>query len=229
MLCVVLSRHQLLKTRRVSVFPVGLVTELGVNSVRVVLSRHQLLKTRRVSVFPVGLMTELGVSSVRVVLSRHQLLKTRRVSVFPVGLVTELGVSSVSVVLSRHQLLKTRRVSVFPVGLVTELGVSSPVVQDGRVVAFFDGWSGGRLFAMDMAGFAVSIELLKQVMRQLTRDINFGCHRLCPVRSNTLVVCNQSACSVWTRGSRSSPTHPSTPPLHGNALVRLGTTLTDED
>ena len=48
-------------------------------------------------------------------------------------------------------------------GLVTELGVSSPVVQDGRVVAFFDGWSGGRLFAMDMAGFAVSIQLLKQV------------------------------------------------------------------
>ncbi|KAF0288536.1 Galactosylgalactosylxylosylprotein 3-beta-glucuronosyltransferase P [Amphibalanus amphitrite] len=59
-------------------------------------------------------------------------------------------------------LQKTRGVSVFPVGLVTQLGVSSPVVQNGHVVGFFDGWNGGRMFAMDMAGFAVSVELLQK-------------------------------------------------------------------
>ena len=36
------------------------------------------------------------------------------------------------------ELLKTRRVSVFPVGMVTEFG-HSPVVQEGRVVAFYGG------------------------------------------------------------------------------------------
>ena len=61
------------------------------------------------------------------------------------------------------QIQKTRGVSVFPVGLVTELGVSSPVVLGGRVTGFYDGWPGGRMFPMDMAGFAVSVTLLQQV------------------------------------------------------------------
>ncbi|XP_037083747.1 galactosylgalactosylxylosylprotein 3-beta-glucuronosyltransferase P-like [Pollicipes pollicipes] len=60
------------------------------------------------------------------------------------------------------ELQRTRRVSVFPVGLVSRQGVSSPVVKDGRVVAFFDGWIGGRKFPMDMAGFAVSVDWLRQ-------------------------------------------------------------------
>ena len=43
--------------------------------------------------------------------------------------------------------------SVFPVGLVTEFGLSSPVVIGGRVTGFYDGWPGGRVFPVDMAGF----------------------------------------------------------------------------
>ncbi|XP_043238891.1 galactosylgalactosylxylosylprotein 3-beta-glucuronosyltransferase P-like [Amphibalanus amphitrite] len=60
------------------------------------------------------------------------------------------------------EIQKTRGVSVFPVGLVTELGVSSPVVIGGQVTDFYDGWHGGRRFPIDMAGFAVSVTLLKQ-------------------------------------------------------------------
>ena len=55
----------------------------------------------------------------------------------------------------------------FPVGLITEYGVSSPVVNDqGVVVDFFDGWIARRVFAVDMAGFAVSVQLLLQVNDQ---------------------------------------------------------------
>ncbi|CAG0899398.1 unnamed protein product [Darwinula stevensoni] len=51
----------------------------------------------------------------------------------------------------------TKKVSMWPVGLVTHLGVSSPVVIDGRVIGFYDGWIEGRKFPVDMAGFAVGI------------------------------------------------------------------------
>ena len=46
----------------------------------------------------------------------------------------------------------------FPVGLVTNYGVSSPVVRNGTIVGFYDGWVGGRKFPVDMAGFAVSVK-----------------------------------------------------------------------
>lgn len=46
----------------------------------------------------------------------------------------------------------------FPVGLVTKLGVSTPVVKNGTIIGFYDGWIGGRKFPVDMAGFAVNVE-----------------------------------------------------------------------
>ena len=61
------------------------------------------------------------------------------------------------------QIRTTRTVSFFPVGLVGNLGVSSPIVRDGKIVGFFDGWIGNRVFAVDMAGFAVNIATLKKV------------------------------------------------------------------
>ena len=61
------------------------------------------------------------------------------------------------------QIRATRTVSFFPVGLVGNLGVSSPIVRDGKIVGFFDGWIGNRVFAVDMAGFAVNIATLKKV------------------------------------------------------------------
>ena len=45
----------------------------------------------------------------------------------------------------------------FPVGLVTKLGVSSPIIRDGRITGYYDGWISNRQFPVDMAGFAVSV------------------------------------------------------------------------
>ena len=60
-----------------------------------------------------------------------------------------------------EEIRTTRRVSVFPVGLILKYGVSSPIVKAGVVTGFFDAFQAGRHFAMDMAGFAVSVKLFK--------------------------------------------------------------------
>ncbi|XP_069183338.1 galactosylgalactosylxylosylprotein 3-beta-glucuronosyltransferase P isoform X2 [Procambarus clarkii] len=59
-----------------------------------------------------------------------------------------------------EQMRWTQRVSMFPVGLVTKLGVSTPIVKNGKVVGFYDGWIAKRKFPVDMAGFAVSVQFL---------------------------------------------------------------------
>lgn len=61
-----------------------------------------------------------------------------------------------------EEIRSTKRVSMFPVGLCTHYGLSSPVVLDGKFVGFYDGWTVGRKFPVDMAGFAVSVEFLLQ-------------------------------------------------------------------
>lgn len=48
--------------------------------------------------------------------------------------------------------------SMFPVGLVTAFGVSTPIVRDGKVVGFYDGWVANRKFPVDMASFAVNVQ-----------------------------------------------------------------------
>ena len=48
----------------------------------------------------------------------------------------------------------------WPVGLVGYLRYEAPVVQNGRVTKWFTYWKPDRPFAMDMAGFAVNVELL---------------------------------------------------------------------
>lgn len=57
----------------------------------------------------------------------------------------------------------TEKVTMWPVGLVTDLGVSSPIVKNGRVVGFYDGWNGQRKFPVDMAGFAINLQLFLDV------------------------------------------------------------------
>ena len=60
----------------------------------------------------------------------------------------------------------------WPVGLVTSLGLSSPVVnKDGVVVDFYDGWIANRKFPVDMAGFAVSVQLLLDVTDRLSSPL----------------------------------------------------------
>ncbi|XP_022255368.1 galactosylgalactosylxylosylprotein 3-beta-glucuronosyltransferase S-like [Limulus polyphemus] len=56
----------------------------------------------------------------------------------------------------------TKKASVWPVGLASKYSISSPILKDGKVIGFHDGFKRSRLFAVDMAGFAVSIRLLKQ-------------------------------------------------------------------
>ncbi|XP_026474361.1 galactosylgalactosylxylosylprotein 3-beta-glucuronosyltransferase P-like [Ctenocephalides felis] len=58
------------------------------------------------------------------------------------------------------QMRYTKRVSMWPVGLITKLGVSSPVVKNGTLVGFYDGWMANRKFPVDMAGFAINVEFL---------------------------------------------------------------------
>ena len=69
----------------------------------------------------------------------------------------------------KMQMRYTKKVSMWPVGLVTSVGLSSPVVnKDGVVVDFYDGWMANRKFPVDMAGFAVSVQLLLDVTDRLS-------------------------------------------------------------
>ena len=54
----------------------------------------------------------------------------------------------------------TKKVSVWPVGLVGKLWYERPVVEDGRVVSWYTYWGHERPFPMDMAGFAINVNLL---------------------------------------------------------------------
>ncbi|KAH8299584.1 hypothetical protein KR044_003259 [Drosophila immigrans] len=61
-----------------------------------------------------------------------------------------------------EQMRYTKKVSMWPVGLVTKTGVSSPIIRDGKLEGYYDGWIGGRKYPVDMAGFAVSVKFLRE-------------------------------------------------------------------
>lgn len=48
----------------------------------------------------------------------------------------------------------------WPVGLVGGLRFERPLVEGGKVVGFYTAWKPNRPFPMDMAGFAVALQLL---------------------------------------------------------------------
>ncbi|XP_007902388.1 galactosylgalactosylxylosylprotein 3-beta-glucuronosyltransferase 2 [Callorhinchus milii] len=54
----------------------------------------------------------------------------------------------------------TRKVSVWPVGLVGGRRYERPLVEDGHVVGWYTGWRPDRPFAIDMAGFAVNLQVI---------------------------------------------------------------------
>ncbi|XP_028658557.1 galactosylgalactosylxylosylprotein 3-beta-glucuronosyltransferase 3 [Erpetoichthys calabaricus] len=54
----------------------------------------------------------------------------------------------------------TKRVSVWPVGLVGGMRFERPLVENGKVTGFYTAWKPNRPFPMDMAGFAISLQLL---------------------------------------------------------------------
>lgn len=53
------------------------------------------------------------------------------------------------------------KVAVWPVGLVGGLRVERPVLVDGEVIGFNSAWRPERPFPLDMAGFAISCDLLR--------------------------------------------------------------------
>jgi len=61
-----------------------------------------------------------------------------------------------------EEIRKTKKVSMLPVGFVGPQGLSGPIVRDGKVIGFSDSWFESRKFPVDMAGFAVTTELLKR-------------------------------------------------------------------
>uniref|UniRef100_K7F2K5 Galactosylgalactosylxylosylprotein 3-beta-glucuronosyltransferase n=2 Tax=Pelodiscus sinensis TaxID=13735 RepID=K7F2K5_PELSI len=58
------------------------------------------------------------------------------------------------------QMRTTHKVSVWPVGLVGGRRYERPLVENGKVVGWYTGWRADRPFAIDMAGFAVSLQVI---------------------------------------------------------------------
>ncbi|XP_065560007.1 galactosylgalactosylxylosylprotein 3-beta-glucuronosyltransferase P-like isoform X2 [Artemia franciscana] len=61
-----------------------------------------------------------------------------------------------------EEIRKVKKVGMWPVGLVTKFGLSSPVVKNGKIVGFYDGWIGNRKFPVDMASFGVNLSYLSK-------------------------------------------------------------------
>jgi len=59
-----------------------------------------------------------------------------------------------------EEMRTTKKVSVWPVGLSGELRYERPICRNGKVVDWFVVWARKRPFPMDMAGFAVSLNLI---------------------------------------------------------------------
>merc|ERR1711963_907122 len=68
------------------------------------------------------------------------------------------------------EIRKTKKISVFPVGLLSGRPVSTPVVKNGEIVDFYEGWIGGREFPIDMAGFAFTVKVLKEAAKAEDAD-----------------------------------------------------------
>lgn len=55
---------------------------------------------------------------------------------------------------------KVKKAGVWAVGLVGGVPIEAPKVQNGKVVGWLVNWNADRKFAIDMAGFAVSLNLI---------------------------------------------------------------------
>lgn len=71
---------------------------------------------------------------------------------------------------------KIKRVGVWPVGLVGGLKVEKPIVDSsGKVTGFNSMWAPERPFPIDMAGFAINLDLVKKNENvQFSFDVNRG-------------------------------------------------------
>lgn len=60
-----------------------------------------------------------------------------------------------------EEIRDTKKVSMFPVGLIAKLGLSTPIVNNetAKIIGFHDPFISRRKYAVDMAGFAVNLQL----------------------------------------------------------------------
>lgn len=61
-----------------------------------------------------------------------------------------------------NEMRYTRKVAMWPVGLCSSTQLSTPIIRNGTVISFYDGWHAGRKFPVDMAGFAVNVKFLHE-------------------------------------------------------------------
>ncbi|XP_064091099.1 galactosylgalactosylxylosylprotein 3-beta-glucuronosyltransferase P-like isoform X1 [Macrobrachium nipponense] len=126
-----------------------------------------------------------------------------------------------------EQMRWTRGVSMFPVGLVTSLGVSTPIVKEGKVVGFYDGWIAKRKFPIDMAGFAVNVQYLLQ-RPNATMPFKVGYEEdgfvkslgITPAEIEPLAF---NCTKIWVWHTQTKKNNPATPVVQNNATV--GTNL----
>lgn len=110
-----------------------------------------------------------------------------------------------------EQMRHTQKVAMWPVGLVTKFGLSSPIIRNGKLAGFYDGWIGGRKYPVDMAGFAVNVKFfLSRPNATMPYDAGYEEDRflrsLAPLRHSEieLLASNCTEVSWWRTKERSS-------------------------
>ncbi|XP_053641662.1 galactosylgalactosylxylosylprotein 3-beta-glucuronosyltransferase P isoform X1 [Cherax quadricarinatus] len=126
-----------------------------------------------------------------------------------------------------EQIRWTRKVSMFPVGLVTKLGVSTPIVKEGKVVGFYDGWIAKRTFPVDMAGFAVNVQyLLERPLASMPYKVGYeedGFIKSLGIKASEIEPLAFNCTKIWVWHTQTKKNEPAKPINH--TIATLGTNL----
>uniref|UniRef100_A0A914YKL9 Galactosylgalactosylxylosylprotein 3-beta-glucuronosyltransferase n=1 Tax=Panagrolaimus superbus TaxID=310955 RepID=A0A914YKL9_9BILA len=69
---------------------------------------------------------------------------------------------------------KVKKAGVWAVGLVGGAPLETPNVKDGKVIGWHVTWNKERKFAIDMAGFAISLDLIKNTEGHFGTECKMG-------------------------------------------------------
>lgn len=120
-----------------------------------------------------------------------------------------------------EQMRWTQGVSMFPVGLVTKLGVSTPIVKEGKVVGFYDGWIAKRKFPIDMAGFAVNVQyFLKRPKATMPFKVGYeedGFMLSLGIKASEIEPLAYNCTKIWVWHTQTKKNSPATPVVENNA------------
>ncbi|KAK7079124.1 hypothetical protein SK128_014247 [Halocaridina rubra] len=120
-----------------------------------------------------------------------------------------------------QQMRWTRGVSMFPVGLVTSLGVSTPIVKEGKVVGFYDGWIAKRKFPVDMAGFAVNVQyLLHRPQATMPFKVGYeedGFMKSLGIKASDIEPLAFNCTKIWVWHTQTKKNNPATPVVQNTA------------